>query len=532
MKDDSHKLNTMRIECPECSQRFDVTDDFIDKTVECGSCDSRFKVSGDVMVKDKSKFYPGEKQDVHLERFASFGASAVVSSPVAFDVGFKQAHYQPDVNVDRIGPPRPRRTISAILGVSLMVLVIVIFLLAGGKEGPMRDMETQNRFVLVGFTAFLSSFLVIYGMAQNTAKGVALSLVLGGGLLTLPVWFPGNPTSASKGVIPMQKKDNEDKPSQLSDEMEDYLFEIGYPPVAEVLENASEDSVVAVYIRNAQVGVRDKIAEYLYEETGKESRGTSYDRGDSGRYGLILMENQTSSIDEIASLCGKFGRVNKIHRDLRVIDVTVESSKVVKLDPSRSIDPKSVDFYNQQLIALRSFDREVKRNAVKRLAGSEPKALRDDISKALIDMLPASQNELKLEIIKTLLVWSQPDDGADLVVLEAVRKLHQDKLVDKPAMTFLIDREVDGSEVVLMDLWQSEPVAWSDLFLKLGEGAQILLLPHLKDMDTVQIVAAADILGKVGSPPCIAYLEEVMSKQDEQGKKSLQAAIDEIKKRS
>ncbi len=51
-------------------------------------------------------------------------------------------------------------------------------------------------------------------------------------------------------------------------------------------------------------------------------------------------------------------------------------------------------------------------------------------------------------------------------------------------------------------------------------------------MDTVHLVAAADILGKVGTPPCVTYLEEVMSKQDEQGKKSLQAAIDEIKKRS
>jgi len=484
------------------------------------------------MVKDKSKFYPGEKHDVHLERFVSSGASPVVSSQVATEVDFKKAYYQPDVNIDRIGPPRPRRTVSAILGVSLMVMVIVIFLLAGGKEGSMRDMVTQNRFVLVGFASLLGSMLVIYGMAQNITKGVALSLVLGGGLLTLPVWFPGNPTSASKDNIRMQKKDDENKPSQLNDEMEDYLFEIGYQPVAEVLENASKDNVVAIYIRNAQVSVRDKIAEYLYEETGKESRGTSFNRGDTGRYGLILMENQTRGIDEIALLCGKFGRVNKIHRDLRVIDVTVESSKVVKLDPSRSIDPKSGDFYNQQLIALRSFDPEVKRNAVKRLAGSEPKALRDDISKALIDILPASQNELKLEIIKTLLVWSQPGDGADLVVLEAVRKLHQDKLVDKPAMTFLIDREVDGSEVVLMDLWQSEPVAWSEHLLKLGEGAQVLLLPHLKDMDTVHIVAAADILGKVGSPPCVTYLEEVMSKQDEQGKKSLQAAIDEIKKRS
>ena len=107
----------------------------MDKTVECGSCDAQFQVNTDVMVKDKEKFYPGEKRGAHLDRFASASASVVASSPRSVPVGFKQAHYQPDVSADQIGPVSPRRTISAVLGVVMMVLVMVVYLLAGGKRG-------------------------------------------------------------------------------------------------------------------------------------------------------------------------------------------------------------------------------------------------------------------------------------------------------------------------------------------------------------------------------------------------------------
>ena len=532
----------MRIECPECSQRFDVTDEFMGKTVECGSCDNRFKVSEDVEVREKDKFYPGEKRGAHLERFAGSGARSATKTasgpPVAIPpVGFSEAHYQSNVDVDRIGPPRPRQTIAAILGVSLMVLVIVVFLLAGGKEGPMRDMETTDRFVLVGFSAILGSLLVLYGLVRSRVKAVMLCLLLGGALLTMPIVFPGNPLADSEGYTADLSLVEDAGMAEFSEkiEQESYLDEIGYFPVAEALEAHPDKSVVAVFVRNASQEVRGKISDYLYVETGKLNRGTSYIRGDmsgSGLYGLILMVKQKKSIDEIAILCGRFGQVNKIHHEIRVIDVTVERSKVVSLDPQKSIELNSLDFFHEQLKALRSFDLVANIKAAKRLAGSEPKALRDEITKQMIKMLPLSQNELKIELINALAVWSKSGDGADAVVLGAVQDLHEHGLVSKPAMSFLIDRQVSGSELILIDLWNGDPAAWSDHVQSLGEGAQVLLLPLLKEMDTVHIVAAADILGKVGTESSIPHLEEVIEQQEEVGKKSFKAAIDEIKKRS
>ena len=203
-------------------------------------------------------------------------------------------------------------------------------------------------------------------------------------------------------------QDSADKDKRDSD----YLQEIGYAPVAEALKKSPKDSVIAVYLRNASTIVRAQISEYLYEETEKRSRGITYNQVDKNRSGLILMTNQEISIDELASMCGKFGRVDGVHREYRVIDVTVQNSKIIKLDPSKSLDPDSPDFFRQQLASLRSIDPKVKMEAVKRLGRSQPKAMRDDIAKELMMMLPYSQVDLQLEIIKTLQVWSQPGDGA------------------------------------------------------------------------------------------------------------------------
>lgn len=517
----------MRIQCPECSQRFDVTEDFLGKTVECGSCDGRFKVTTDEVVTEKKKFYPGEKRDSHLERF---GRNA---SEGAAPVSFAQAQYDASVNADRVGPPRPRRTVAVIVGLTLMIMIMVIFLLAGGKEGTMRDMETANRFILCGFTALVGGLLVIYGTAHNRKFGILLTAVCVAILMALPVLFPANPTSAS--VVPIVVEGNagnSGKPALENDaKTDDYLFEIGYEPISDRLATHPKETVVGIFLRNSTEAVSEKIASYLYNATDKVSRETVYKRGEAGNAGLILLVEQQKSIDEIAALCVKFGRIEKIDKDLRLIDVSVERAKMSTLDKYKVLDPESLDFEDQNLRALKSFDPRQQMDAVKRLAGAKPRALRDDITQQLLKMLPVSKADLQLEIINALQTWALPESGAGPIVLDVVKLLHKEGKVNKTSMEFLIKNQVDGCEVILMELWEKDPVVWGDSLIQLGEGAEVLLLPKIKDMDVAHVVAASDVLGKVGTKSGITYLEELLPDLDERKKKSLQACIDEIKKR-
>ncbi len=517
----------MRIKCPECSQKFDVTENFLGKTVECGSCDHRFKVTDYHVVAEKNKFYPGEKRDASLDNFGK--SSASLDAPVAF----AQAHYQPGIHADVVGPPRPRRTVAAILGASILVLVIVVFLLAGGKEGNMRDMETINRFIFVAFTVLIGGGLLFFGTARNKKVGWVAGVVLCLVVLSLPMIFPGNPTSAT--IIDNAEELDDETINQLDRQQstEEYLFEIGYDPVRKALVGNKPETVVGIYLRDASQNLRSKIARYLYNATDKVSRETSYDRGITGLNGLILLVEQKKTIDEIALLCETFGRIEKISRDHRVIDVTVENNKVGSLDQDKALDPDDVNFQSQNLKALTDIDPNVQIKAVIRLGNSEPKALRDDITQQMLLMLPEANKELKIELIKALRVWSQPGDGAGKLVMEAVDELHKEGAVDKNGVEFLIQRKIDGVGVILMDLWKKNPVAWAETLKNLGEGAEILLLPILNDLDETQVVVASDILGKVGSQASIAPIQDAMTKmKSEAAKKSMQAAIDEIKKGS
>lgn len=509
----------------------------MDKTVECGSCDKRFVVSDKVTVKSKEKFYPGEKNEAHLERFsgARSSESALTARSIS-GVGFQQASYQPGVSADVVSPVRPRRTMASIVGVGMMVIVILIFVLAGGEEGAMRDMETKNRFVLVGFAAFLGCALVFYGLTKKKLYASVVCLIFGGALLALPMIFPGNPMMASERSFEPIKNPEGSGLSKFEDNEEDYIDELGYIPVAEALEKYPRDGVVCVYLRGAKRLVRDKIADYLYVETGSVRRGTVYDRADemdSGELGMLLMVEQEVSIDEISEMCRKFGKVNKLDRDLRVVDISVDSGVAKELLSKKSVNAKDLNFQEQQLLALQGIDPKEKMNAVKSLGYSEPIAHRADITAALLEILPDAPLELQLEVIKTLQVWSQLGDGAEKVVLATVKELHKKNQVSKAAMEFLIARKTAGCEVILYELWIADPVTWSDQVLSLGAGAQMLLLPNLEKMDTFHIVSAADILAKVGEFDCLEYLEAALKVvSDEAAKKSLKAAIDEIKNRS
>ncbi len=289
--------------------------------------------------------------------------------------------------------------------------------------------------------------------------------------------------------------------------------------------------MIGVYLRNASELVSGKIRDYLYEATDKANRGIIYERGEQGSDSLILFLHQKRSIDEMAALCEKFGRIEKIEKKLRLIDVIVERGKIDQLDKYQILDSSSLDFEFQNLQALKSFDPTERSNAVKRLAGAEPRTRRDDITQQFIKMIPESSIELQLEIINALKTWALPTAGAEPVVLEAVKQIHAQGKVNKASMEFLIGRKVEGSELILEDLWEVNPAAWSEMMLQLGEGAQILLIPKLKDMDLPHLVSACEILAKTGTVDSIPLLEEVMESKEGQSANSLQATIDEIKNR-
>ena len=519
----------MKIECPDCEQEFDVGEDFLGKKVECGSCDHQFTVGEEHRIAEKERFYPGEKKSMGLGKFGKKASDGIG------EVAFTPASYQDDVNPEMVGPPRPRKTLAIFGGLGLMGLVIVVFLLGGGKEGPLRDIETNNRYVLCGFSALLGSVLIIYGSAKNRWLGVMLAVILSVVLLFIPAMFPGNPVSSF--IKPMDvslSPVTESKSAIEAESIDDYLIRIGYDPVEEALFEHPRETVVGVYVRNADYSTQSKIASYLYYVTGRVSREVVFPRGDTGQAAMILLVEQEKSIEQIAALCERFGEVVKMEKDLRLIEVFTDRAKTEGVDEVKLKDPEDPDFEFLNLKSLKHFDPEWQLAAAKRLASAKPGDLRADITEQFVDMLPSSHPELQLEIIRALKSWAEPESDIGEALLNAANNLHAEGRVSQVCMELLIDRQVAGCELILMELWNKDPVLWSDQFIKLGAGAELMLLPQIIKMDAGHLSMASEILGKVGTKECVSYLKGIIenSKLDAKKIKSLQAAIDEIKKRS
>lgn len=504
-------------------------DELHGKRVECGSCENVFEVTPEVHVAVKDKFYPGEKKDDFLDKLS---ASSPDSAPK--EVGFQPTSYQENVDVSMVGPATPRQIIAALAGAGLMLTVIVVFLLAGGEHGSLRDMATPKRFILAGFTALLGGWLLFYGTRRLGKMGLLLCLLFCGAVIAMPFVFPALPTKGkplSDAEIRAQEEESDSKREAEMNES-DYVRELGYAPVERALAKNPKEQVVAIYLRKAPDSVRKTVALYIAKMTGSSDNGITYERGDKGMDGLILFANQEKSLEEIAGLCEKFGHVNKTHPGLRVIDVTMEPWKLKDLDGDKVLDKKDIGYEGQNLKALQSISPDVQMRAVKRLAISEPKALRVDITRQMVSMLETADMEMKVELIKALKVWAVPDEKVDQEVLKAVRELHKSGKVDTTSMDFLISRKVDGAGGILLELWMKNPVAWSRMVIGLGENAQLLLVPQLDKMTAIQVIEAAGILGKVGGKDSIPMLEKAAEKHEGAAKKSLQAAIDEIGKRS
>ena len=519
----------MKINCPECDQEFNVGEDLLGCKVECGSCDHLFTLSEEHVSQTKERAFPSEGKNKDLSKFSK-------SSPgKTGEVTFTPANYQSDVNPDLVGPPRPRRTLALATGIVLMLLVIVVFLLLGGKEGPMRDVETNNRFILCGFSALVGSALVIYGASQNRLLGVLVAIILSVILMFMPVLFPANPISSfiSDVEVPVASEIdpmNEPEPESL----QDYLIRIGNGPVEEAMLANPRESVVGIYVRNTDFSMLEKIASYLYYSTGRASREVVFPRGDAGSAALILLVEQKESIAAIARLCERFGRIVRVEEDWRIIEVYADSTLVSDVDQLKLTNPEDPDFESLNLKALKDLDPREQVEAASRLAVAKPGALRNEIVRQFVDMLPESHSELQLVIIKALKTWATPDTDMGEALLHAVRKLHMKDMVSRECMELLIERKVEGSEMILMDLWNLEPAHWSDIVIQLGAGAEVMLLPRIATMTTEQISIASEILAKTGSKDCLKYLQDFVAKPGLDAKKikSLQAAIDEIKKRS
>ena len=536
------------IRCPSCGQRFKVGDDLRGRTVECGGCEHRFKINDDVIVRGQ-KFYPGERRDTALNRFQRVPL-AMIPEPS----GIATTRYIEPPDATEFEPIAPQRIIAGAIGGCVMVLVALLLIFGASHGGALDMWTTQQRVVLAGFTGLLGTMLLVYANPRGRFKSGGYGLLLSVGLLALPFFFTegSSDTLQTKGTSVKKDRDSARSESRASGKKADPARAeseaiirlralIGTDPLEkEIVELAKANAgkpekeqkhAVGLWVKGLQEVNRYVVRDYILRETGANQSMVFYPRGNDF---LIVVAGITKTLDEVAGLMSALGTLDKVHREISVLEVTINNESFVAGSLEKLTDKRGAEFYMLNKKELESIDLDRVQRAVRRLAEVEPTVFRSDISSRLLSLLeaPGGSVTLKGDICRALMVWSMEPELAGTAALHEVRSLLDHKTAVPPEMMKLIVKEKIPEVIPVLDeLWAGGATRWESIYAEVGPPAEALLLRRFPETNGMLRQSAVRLLGLVGGKDSLPVLEATAKNADPELKVLLEKSTASIRQR-
>lgn len=517
------------IRCPSCGQRFKVAEDLRDRMVECGGCEHRFRINDTVIVRGR-KFYPGERRDPSLSRFHRMPLAA---DAVAMNI--ESVRYAEPPDPTTFEPVGPQRIIAGMIGVALMIFMGLLLVFGASRSGLLEGVTTQNRLIMAGFTALLGSALLIHANPHTRIKAVLASLLMSGGLISLPLFFTAGSTPLGESVLLtpdiLQESDVEDEEQSV---LEELRVRIGTEPLEIERKRLGGDdaalTALGIWLRDMREQNRFLIRDYILRATGAAPESHYYPRG-NGDF-LMVVTGISLTIDELAEVCRALGAVAKIHPDLPVIEVRVNNQNFVEGPIDKLNDSGDPEFYDLNKRELESIDLERVAKAVKRLAAAEPKIYRDDITRKLTQWLKSPGVDFKGDICSALMVWAE-DLGpvAEIALAEALDLHSRKREIPKTMISLIVKERNEGVLPLLDELWLADLNEWEELYGNMGEAAEGHVLQHFAESEGGQLRSLVRLLGHVGREKSLGVMQGALEGADPELKVLLEKSIEAVTKR-
>lgn len=535
-------MEKIQIKCTSCGQKFAVSESYKNRMVECGACDHRFKVEGAALIRQKKKYYPGERASVNADSFAKVESDSIPSqSQQTNELGFQPAQYE-NHPTDFTPPLGTKRTFMVILGVALLILFLLIFFLGSRPNGILQNVDEQKRILLAGFITLLSAGLII-GADRRKLRAILTVLILGGGLCAMPFLIPveQTPIIVDGASIDSQPDDKPEEKMQeeYTKKLEAYKDGIGYRKVvAERNKVKNPEKVKAIVVRD--IGSHtDTICNYFKYELGLDIAPTSYTSNrqlDNRRVSLILLESDLST-DEIREMTKKFGipaEMSKLHRELDVVEVLVNENLLKNANTKQITDQANPNFFAANYSELSNISRDKQLDAIRRLARVKGSlGLRADIATKLASMITLKDHDKSNEAINALKLWALPEYKLDDKVKSYAAILANRGNLEIPVMEYLIHKKVPGISDILAVQWLNSNghIVWDDLIKQAGSQGEEALIKALPKADSAHLKAACSALMRIGTKRSIPALTSALKGASKEDAKYLKTTIDEIQSR-
>jgi hypothetical protein len=515
MSSSTNDPSPLQIRCPSCGQRFKVGADLRDRTVECGSCEHRFRITDEVVQRIR-KVYPGERRDAELTRFQRVPLASAVP------MNLQTASYAEEPDPSLLEPPTPQRAIAGLVGVVLLVILALLLILGASRGGFLDGMPTLNRQVLAGFVSMLAGALLVYANPRTRLLSIGGAILAGVVMVSLPLFFKEGAAVAGAGNKPTGPVDSPPPLSvRLTDEGEEdarlakLREEIGTAPLEQEQQQLAEANsgkkVYGLWLRDLRESNKLLVRDYLLRATGAAPSSHLYPR-DNGDY-LAVVTGVDMEMGELARLTAPFGTMVQSYDELGIVEVKVNNSVFVESPLDKLTNKSDPAFYELNKRELDSIDPGRVSSAVARLAESEPKLFRADITARLIGLLRESGLDFKGNVCRALMVWAEDLTPAVDPVLAEVERLAALKFTISKEFFHLLAKVGDTRALAILDeLWVADSTEWSDEYANFGSAVEPLVIRRFPSTDGVLRRSAVQMLGRVGGRDSLPVLEA--AKQD------------------
>lgn len=531
---------TLQIECPQCQQTFEVGEELKGRTVECGSCEKRFKVSPEVMVQNRERIFPDElKKKADLSGFAR---APKQNAPVDFPT----TRYESPAKSAIVGRAPLSRTVAAAVG--LLILLFTLALLYFGTRSPtgaLADFGQNQRLILGGFFSLIGFVLVAWGMVKARFLGFLLGALGAAGIVSLALFMPTRQSliaaqselTAVDDYIPLDEREIQVEEVAEGKDMtrEQVLSATRWKATVQpAIVSGREGEVVGIWVRGMEEYLSLEIQNYLRDTFDLPLQPDFRTLNDGG---IFLMTGVPFDMEEVVGRVSRFGEVEQVLPEMCLIQMSVNNAVLgqgATVNSAKLNDPTSDAFYSlnyNELLALAPARMEA---AVKRLRLAEPVQLRKDITVRLVALLNEEQNaSLYEDLAEALLVWSEPGDGADQVMVGITERMHAaDKTIPEGIITFLVQRQTPDAAPLLTTLWAKSPSTRQSTLIKYGSNAAELVAPYLASESQAVSRSAALILAEIAGADELPKMRETLQTAvDPQFRSLLERSIAEVESR-
>lgn len=519
------------IRCPSCGQRFKVGEDLRGRTVECGACEHRFRINEEVIVRGK-KFYPGERKDPGLNRFARVPLNLARSTP-----NIAPVHYQDAPAPSTFEPASPQRVVAGSIGTIGMVFMALLLMFGASRGGMLDGMTTDRRFLMAGFTGFLGIVLLVYANPKARMKALLFGLMMAAGLMVIPVYFTTGsvPLTAApsieldpRGAVKPQRSKEQITLDELRERINTKPLE---EEVARLRSDQSAKHAYGIWLRDMRSANRYPIRDFIQQRISAESQPIFYPRGANDF--LMLVSGTSKSLDEVGEIVGELGSLESVHPELSLVEVRINNEMFIEGPMEKLTNRNDPAFYDLNKREIECVDKERVERAVKRLAEAEPKIYRNDISNKLINLLKADWVDFKPAVCTALMVWNDHQGMAGTVALQQVNDLVKRKApVPKEMIALIVHEKTSGVVPILLDLWRADPVQWESLFGDVGASIEPVLISSFPHTDGALRQSAVRLLGKTGGSASLPVLQAAEAGADPELKVLIEKSVSSIRTRN